>query len=528
MKLKEKKTMTFECHASLVTQEPQSTVAQITASLSDLSLNFPEELNGNDFLWNLAGDLAVPGVANKNGHAILVEDAIRIKNQFVGQQVNKDHDRKQVVGFINKAIITDRETHLELTDEEAISCGKPVNLSIGFSVWPHVDENLARTLVAVTNPLVVENGYISLSWEMTFDEYYILVGSPSVFEGTIITDDAIIETYEPYLTWNGGKMKDAKGNKFYLVACGDDLSPLGAGLVVTPAAQVKGVIMLPTDKEQEDEIEEDDDEGEDETEVEDKLATANLEIARLNNLLVVATELNETLIKSSHPAQSSVTSLEHSIMKIKSITDITDENLGVEIKASAISDFLSDELAKESEKFAAEMKAKAEEAEVATAKLTELQTTLAELSAKNTEMDAKLQEIEAARVSDKLAADFNERMNVLDSTFELADADREIIAGQIRGLDDEAFTAWMTSFSVIASEKNKEIIASKAAIVIVASDETVVAPVAPVVVPEPVEKPLETLVAKETVLASTIAFSEDSIEKYKDAFSIGKGVTLSL
>jgi len=513
---KELPKMSFECSASIIDKDTFENGLSLFANISDISKNFKSETPVNESMWYLAGNLAVPGLANKNGHGISIEDAVRIKGKFIGQQINKDHDRTQVVGYISKAILTDRDSGLEISDEDAIAGKKPVNLTIGFIVWPHVDESMATTIEAVTNPLVVEQGYISLSWEMSFDEYFILTGSQNIYEGNLITDEASIETYKPYLPWNDGKCITAKGERFYVIAGGENLTPLGAGLVVNPAAQVKGIVMI----------------AEEEKEIEkiDVLAAIDAKyagaIAELKaGLIELQSKQNtESLIKSSQSNSLPVTSLKQSTMKIKSIDQITDENLGVEIKASAISEFFTEELAKKSEEYSNEVKAKAVEATTAKESLAALTLELEALKTKNTEVEAKLKEIEDARDAEQIVATFNERMNLLDGEFELSDEDREIIAGQIRGLADEDFTGWTKSFNVLAKEKNKEVIASKKPVVtVVASEEKKEDEVKP-----DETKPLEDLTPATTVVASTLQFGDDSINKYRDAFTIGKGITVTI
>jgi hypothetical protein len=503
--------LTFECQASIVDKDSFDNGLSLFAGVSDISKNFKPDVSKSDAMWYLAGNLAVPGLANKNKHGILIEDAIRIKDKFVGQQINKDHNRANVVGYISKAIFTDRESGEELDDVAAASCKKPVNLTIGFVVWPHVDEGLATTIEAVTNPLVVDQGYISLSWEMSFDEYFLVKGSSNAYEGEIIREDEEIAKYEEFMPWNKGQCMTDKGELLYVFATGEYLTPLGAGLVVNPAAQVKGIVMIATEEEKDAKIKE----------LELKVLELTEKLDAPNSLEVAAEVLEPEIFidESSQSVVSSVIVLQQSIMKIKSIDQITDENLGVEIKASAISEFFAEELAKKSEEFSAEVKAKEDEAANAKSALAAIETELASIKLQNEESSAKLKEIEDARAAEQILASFNERMNVLDGEFELCDEDREIIAGQIRGLSDEDYTNWNKSFSILAKEKNKEVIASKAPKVEIKAsvEETVVD-----------DKPLEDLKTKETVIASTIQFGDDSIEKFRDAFTLDKGVKLAL
>jgi hypothetical protein len=57
---------------------------------------------------------------------------------------------------------------------------------------------------------------------------------------------------------------------------------------------------------------------------------------------------------------------------------------------------------------------------------------------------------------------FNERMAAMDETYELTDEDRQVIASQVKNLDDEAFAKYRENMKVLLSSKDKDSLKEKA------------------------------------------------------------------
>ena len=124
-------------------------------------------------------------------------------------------------------------------------------------------------------------------------------------------------------------------------------------------------------------------------------------------------------------------------MKINSIKDITDENLK-EMSASVVSEFVESELKKASEDYSQE-KSKYEEAiKAADEKAAELAEQQEALQKSFDEVKSQLEEMKAEEAEREALELFSSRMASLDNEFELSDADREILASQIKDLDEEA------------------------------------------------------------------------------------------
>jgi len=149
-------------------------------------------------------------------------------------------------------------------------------------------------------------------------------------------------------------------------------------------------------------------------------------------------------------------------MKIKSIKDITDESLQ-EMSASVVADFIEDELRKASEQYTEEkdavekqLKDSVEQNEVITKEQEELKEKLTSVEKSLAELEAEKQERDAQQR-------FNERMSTLDEGYKLTDEDREVIALDIKDMDNENFESYSKKLSVLLKGKSRELLAKEEA-----------------------------------------------------------------
>lgn len=518
---------------SIAHQIENKTVGDLEVSQASLDgltkMLSPSEIKDNPNFSYYAGDLAVGAIINKNDDGITIEDAVKIYKNFEGTPIDVEHVVSKVVGYILKANLTDPETKEILTDEQALSAGKPINISIAFVIWPRTDESLSGILEEVGDEENPAHGLISLSWELAFDEYVLLTGSRNVFEGQIINDDNEIMKIEDNLRCNGGSGLLADGKTpVYRLVTGDNLLPLGAGLVVKPAAEVKGVVKIDLEEEEEDET--------NDTEENETQANKNFLIEQSNNSAIdllkqVDEELKQKVIDLSNSVASLTQNLEKSSlsnndtvklhrMKIKNISDINDETLKV-VEASEVTRFIASELEAKADEHQKAIKAKEAEALAAKTAADEAIAKSEEAAKQIEVLTSELNEIKAARLAEKATNDFNVRMAALDEEFELSDEDRKVVAGQINSLDEESFASWKTAFDVIAKEKCKAVIKTKKE-----EAEKLMEEEKKKKAQASVEDPLQTVVASEKeVIPASMTFGEDAIASYREAFAINKGVT---
>lgn len=507
------------------------------ASLTGLKqLLGKDDIKDNPNFAYYAGDLAAGSFINKNHDGITIADAVKIYKKFEGTPIDVEHVTAKVVGYIVKANLTDPDTKEILTEEQALAYDKPINISIAFVVWNRVDATLANILEEVSDEGNISHGLISLSWELAFDEYVVLVGSKNVFEGNIVEDDAEIEKIEGSLRCNKGTGFLPDGTTpVYRLVTGSNLMPLGAGLVVKPAADVKGIVKI------EEEI--DNSNANDQTSINpnnfllnnsslsNELKDVDIKFEKaIEELKANVSVLTDKIEKSSLSNDDTVRPFR---MKIKNISDINDETLKV-IEASELTRFIASELEKKTDEHQKEIEAKDAEAALVKATADEAVAKALEASEKLEQITKELDEIKAARLAEKAESDFNIRMAALDEEFELSDDDRRVVASQIKSLDEEVFASWKTSFDIIAKEKGKEFIKFKKGEADkekaenekssednkeeekmegkkCAASETV----------------LDTIKANEATVPSSMSFGEDAIAGYREAFSLTKGVTFT-
>ncbi|NBV99979.1 MAG: hypothetical protein EBR67_10860, partial [Proteobacteria bacterium] len=84
------------------------------------------------------------------------------------------------------------------------------------------------------------------------------------------------------------------------------------------------------------------------------------------------------------------------------------------------------------------------------------------LSTESTKVKEELEKVKAAlnkleeeKIAKAKEEAFNLRMAALDEEFDLSDEDRQILATDIKDLDEEAFAAYKKKMSVLMKEKNK-------------------------------------------------------------------------
>jgi hypothetical protein len=580
MKSVEQKTVKFECVASLVDSDSLNSLKISEASLNEIKSVMGEEVSPSSSLMLFKAPLANGGLINKNGHGIEVKDLVAMYRKFANQPVNSEHNRNNTLGFIVKAYLSKHnEVDSIISEEEALASTAPLDCSIVFGLWPHVDVSLANILEEVTNPESPAYGLIRLSWECAFSSYNLLVGSDNVFESQIIEDESSIDQMEKFLRDNGGTGQTEDGKKVSMLLAGDDITPLGAGLVVSPAAYVGPITQIteePKEEEKEEEVKADNTESEpeyrlaidpsfsnepdstnehpedceckecmkeEESKKEMKCSSEQwnslfeivefwtkeknrLKLLELAQLKVDKKEKDENFC--SHLSNSSVETTK--TMKIKSISDITDETLK-EVTASEVTRLIADELESACNKHTEAMAAKeaelTEAKESADAALKGVDSIKAELEA----VSAELKTLKDAQVAAKAEADFNTRMTSLNEEFELDDADREVIVAQIRDLDEETFASWKKSFDVLAKQKNKEFIKTTKKTEEKPEEEEkevkeTKASVEEVKVEEVIVDPIEQIKAKAfEVVPGSVKFSEDKLAAYKEAFSL-KNVTI--
>ena len=487
------------------------------ASLQEIGDFIPKVDSDRDIdLLPVAFNACVINRANKNGDVIDSTSATDIYRNFINKPINIEHNREKVIGVILTAGFSEFGTDKPLTEEQASELNAPYNITLGGVLWKIVNGNITSLVEEASDPTSEFYKKISASWELGFSEYEIAVlkdDNKDIAEAEYISDVEQIDEMKAFLRGFGGKGKLENGKSVYRKIVGS-IVPLGIGLTENPAAEVEGVL---TEKHK--------------VKVEDSKENLEVESSKDDQQEEegIKTNLNKSEITEniSQFRENDVIEDKDCLMEIKTISDITEENLK-QITASAVSDYIETELKKASEHFNAEKKEISQKLEESEQQNVTLAEDIKTLKSDFDSVQSELGTLKAEKSEREATDRFNERMSLLDENYELSAEEREVIASDIKDLDDEAFEAHMNKISVLLSHKDRKAIAeAKQAEEAAAAEEKVVEEAvaseddseAEEVVEEAID---QAEVEGEQIPVSTAAEEETLGDRYKKAFSIDK------
>jgi hypothetical protein len=481
-----------------------STVRPVVSEEKDKFLSLASMVDLEKFVPNIdtekevdllpvAFNAFVANRVNKNGDVIDTSTAMEIKDSFVNKPINIEHNRDKIIGTILTTGYSEFGTDKPLTEEEVKDSKGPFNVTLGGILWRVVNPELADYIEDSADPTSENYMNVSASWELGFADYQILAvegDEKNTENAEVINDESSMAEMKDHLRAFGGKGKLDDGRSVYRQVINDVL-PLGIGLTETPAADVAGLASKITFVKKEDlPIEQE--------AVEEKTISQ-----------VVKNDVNQNYKGRN--------------MKLNSIKDITDESLK-ELSASVVSDFIEEQLKEASEKFNEDktetetaLKAAKDDYDKLSAEHSDVREQLEKLS----NSIAELEKEKAERIAlDK----FNERMASLDEAYELLDEDRQVIATQIKNLDEESFEKYLNDMKVLLSsrvktddpdeeEEKEETVEQEQA-----EAKASVEPSVEEVVEEALDKAEE---IKEEIPVSANASEADVYDKYKKAFDMG-------
>ena len=461
------------------------------ASLVNLGDFIPDiDIEANVDLLPVAFNAFVANRVNRNGDVIDTKTALDIYENFLNKPINIEHHRDKVIGTILASGFSEFGTDKPLSAEQVKDMTGPFNVTLGGVIWKIVNDEIANLIESSSDPTDENYLKVSASWELGFSDFNIILlknDEKNIENGEVIAEETRIKELQDYLRAFGGKEYVDENTKAYRQVIGK-VVPLGIGLTESPAADVEGVSTKKT--------------------VENKE----------NNLAKTAKETNNI---SQNPNTDVIP--REKIMKIESIKDITDESLK-ETSASAVADFIESELKKASENFSEEKNAYEKQLEEAKENGEALSKEHEELKEKLGSVEKSLAELEQEKQERETQQRFNERMSALDEEYELNDEDREVIASDIKDMNNEDFETYSKKLSILLKEKNKEVLAKKEAEEKQKAEEQLEVK-ASEVTEEPEDTVIETAVEEaqqedEGIPNSTTAEDETLIDKYKKAFQL--------
>jgi len=446
----------------------ESTRNEAKASLSRLRDLLPANINPEDepALLFAAGNLAVADYVNLNDDGYDTDTALATYKSFVWQQVNLEHDRKNKVGFIVHAGLTELGTDRVITEDEARAAGKPFNIAIVIALW-RVGEgrDLCSYIEEASSPTHPDFNALSLSFEVGFDNYRIVAlpkDSPRISEAvmTIRSNEAAFGRFDGALRANKGTglSPDDANLRVYRVI-DEGVLPLGAGIVTVPAAAVKGLIAI-TRKPEEIEVEEEDDEAEEQARVmalalEEAKNTARAFLEHVEKKIALFLKTSKTRVSSITPINSftmkltDLQGLKQKIAKASKIEELPEIAAGLDPVIDAI---IAESERQEAAKVAAEKQA----SDIAAAKA-QIETQAAQVAKDLEAVRAELAEIKANQAAAAAEEAFNNRMADLETIFDLDDDTRAYFASEIKACDsDESYAKKKDGFMKIMKEKTKE------------------------------------------------------------------------
>lgn len=452
------------------------------ASLEKIGAFVPEvDSASNIDLLPIAFNACVANRVNRNNDVIDTKTAVEIYKNFINKPINIEHNREKVIGTILKAGFSEFGTDRPLSEEEVSKMDGPFNITLGGVLWKVVNPRITKLVENSSDPSSEDYLSISTSWELGFSNYNLLLldnNEKNIATAEVISDPDQIEKYKGYLKAFGGSGTMDGGKKIYRKII-DKVVPLGVGITETPAADVKGILTIKPEQDMK---------------VEASEAVEQKDISQNN--------------------KNTVDNNNNKVMKINAISDITDENLK-QVSASVISDFISEEIKKASDQFEIEknesqeaVKASLEKSEALTK---ELETLKAEYEKVN-QVLAELQKENEAKAKQEL---FNQRMTEFDGEFELSSEEREIIAGDISEMGEDAFAAYKKKMGVLLKGKKPAKVAEE-----VSEKGKVMASANASEVSDAVENAIDNAVVNDNAIPNSSQASESLVEKYKKAFSV--------
>lgn len=425
------------------------------ASLEALEQYIPKEvvIDGNIDLLYVAFNGTVVNQFNENGDGISVATAAKILPRFANKQINLQHERSDIVGHTFNAGFASLEDSIPMSIEDALKISDPLNLSVSGAIYKVVNPKLISLLKESSNAESELYHTVSTSWEIAFSEYLIALGSKNLKDAEIVTDPNKIEELSKYLRgektyeWErGAEGTLPDGTPVFRLIVGEDVLPTGFGLTTIPAAAVKGIHVLS------DEIElDDDDEG-----VAENLINLKNNEKKCSIKSQVAVNQNETNIKSIKMDKELIIQAFQEVLASQPKDD-KDLQEAVASAISQVKEALKDADSFYVKELETERKAKEELKSSEEALKKDLETAQADLA----EVKQELEKIKEESKQKAIAENFSARMDNLESDYELTDEDREVIASQIRELNDEDYTLWKTNFNRFAEAKSKTYIAAQ-------------------------------------------------------------------
>ena len=413
------------------------------ASLDPLKNVMPKDidLEKNIDLVGVAFNAAVANKFNKNGDGIDSKTAIAIKDYFIHKPTNIEHNKKNIVGHVVGASLSEFGSNKIINEDEAKDIGGPFNIALSAVIYKSINREFATLVEDSMNEDSANYQVVSASWEIGFNDYAIAVGGKDLSECTIIAGEER-GNYDEFLKCYGGNGRTDSGEEVNRLIIGE-IYPIGIGFTANPAAEVKGLTLV---------TEEEEVVSEQESTLD---AFERIEIN--NNIFEEKTSHSEKddviLCKNQKPEQ---------IMEKEILSQLTET---LEAQASEkkltqeaianITKVFHDAIIEKSDQWESDkvaLEAQKEELVKASEESSKLIEDLkAEVASVSQELEKIKTEVSAREDSDR----FNDRMSEIDDMFDLEDEDRIVLASELKELASEGFEDYKEKLSIVWKHKTK-------------------------------------------------------------------------
>tara|TARA_R110000822_G_scaffold110654_6_gene241004 strand:+ start:31583 stop:33103 length:1521 start_codon:yes stop_codon:yes gene_type:complete len=421
MKFKYKATFNQEISASQIISDLKRDFHISKSSIQEIKDSVLDDANleGNVDLIGVAFPFCVINQFNANDDAIGTEMAMSIKDSFISKPMNVEHDTNQVVGHIVGSQFSEHK------DTEILSLVEsrtdPFDMWLGSIVYKRSD-NWYVEIIKDIEEGIAQEGLLSASWEIGFNDFHIGVGGSKLDDCVIITDPEEIEEKAKYLKCFGGKGETEEGVRVRRIIVGEGLG-LGGGFTFNPAADVNGIYAGEYEEEEEEEN------------ISEKNSHSNIKDVDLNKMdkEVIIQIVNEIIASAK------------------------DKELEQEVVANAVSDKLMEKIQQESKR---QEEAKEADLVEAAKKEAAAQKELEDLKESVDSLKIELDSVKTEKETIEAQATFDDRMAQIDEIYELGDEERVLIASQLKDLsqEEESFASYKKELAVTLKHIAKDYI----------------------------------------------------------------------
>lgn len=413
------------------------------ASLDPLKGIMPKDidLEKNIDLLGVVFNAAVANKFNKNGDGIDSKTAVAIKDYFIHKPTNIEHNKKNIVGHIVGASLSDFETNELIESSDAEKLSESFNIALSAVIYRSVNPDFAELVENSVDEDDSNYQAVSASWEIGFNDYAIAIGGKDLGTCQIIVGQEK-DHYAQYLKCHGGNGRTEEGQEVNRLIIGD-IYPIGIGFTANPAADVKGLVTI-----EEDTLENEGDDSEagiyEKIEINNNIFKEKTSHSEKDDVILSKNQKpehtmeKEILLQLTETLEAQASEKKLSQEAIANITKVFHDAI---IQKS--DQWEADKAALESDKEEL-LKASEESSKLVEDLKTEVASVSEELQKIKTEVSAREQ-------SDK----FNERMGELDDMFDLEDEDRIVLASELKELASDSYDDYKEKLSIVWKHKTK-------------------------------------------------------------------------